>query len=67
MKSLLWLSFLSCREQCSQVQIYGKARLDRIQGGIGKHLGGIHKQFLPPDQSCLLALIEVHQDGVGLT
>ena len=37
MRRLLWLSFLSCREQFSQVRIDGKTRLDRIKGGIGMH------------------------------
>jgi hypothetical protein len=74
MRKLLWLSFLSRREQFSQVRIYGKTRLDRIQGGIGMHLGGIHKQFLAPDQSCLLTLVDnglkealEHLDAIALT
>ena len=36
----------------------GKARCERIEGGIGQHLGGIEVQFASPDQSRLLTLLD---------
>ena len=36
----------------------GKARLDRIQGGIDVHFRSIHIELLAPDQTRLLALID---------
>src|SRR5215211_1982008 len=33
--------------------LHVESRSDRIQGGIGVHLGGIEVQLLAPDQTCL--------------
>jgi hypothetical protein len=45
-------------EQLAELRLDREAGRDRVEGGVGLHLGGVEVQFLAPDQAGLAALLD---------